>query len=68
MTRFIPWRIEIRNMDVVSLTKLHKALLSLWEGDYSVFFRIVLECIARPFKSARSRIINLYLILSKCKR
>ena len=42
--------------------------LSLLEGDYSVVCRITVECIAKPLKSAHSRIIDCYLILPKCKR
>ena len=37
------------------------------EGDYSPECRIVVECFARPLKSARSRMINSDLILPKYK-
>ena len=41
---------------------------SLLEGDYSAACRILVECIARPLNSARSRIFNSNLILPKCRR
>ena len=40
-------------------------IVSLLGGDYSVVYRIIVECFSKPLKSALSRIINSYLIQPK---
>ena len=65
----IPWLVQ--NFTLSHLLPKHPKcpgpFLTLLEGDYFAVCRIVVECMARPQKSAHTRIINSYLILLKCK-